>query len=376
MTNRTQTPSVQDFILNKIDKLSGQKNLLVVPRIFISITGSINSAVLLSQILYWSDKSSNKKYRNRLIFAKTKTDFENELGLGRRAFDNAQKMLEDLELIITKEGGFAGKKCIYWQPNIESILSLIQSYVSAHENKVDAPFQEDVLLAGFKNTNLPDMQNKCAKSLAQVGQMDESKSSNEVCMNESYPGSFKPDHMSLESTFNTETISKNTSKNNYTNQQPETDTVGGGVIKNKEPNENEFITRDSIALINSLDKSMSEEVAIRLITDLEKTLRKYPRLSKGQIELILIFSVVTGYKDFEKSDLKNGKLRSFPERWIEPIQAWERNSVTVDDIRLAMNGAIKEKFHNKLTCPASYSPRVLAIKEKLMTTSNHYDDEF
>lgn len=61
-----------------IRHISGQANVLAIPRVFIAMTGDIKSALLLSQIVYWSDKGRDG------WFYKSAGEWKSEIGLTRR----------------------------------------------------------------------------------------------------------------------------------------------------------------------------------------------------------------------------------------------------------------------------------------------------
>ena len=56
----------QKTMFELVKSMSGQANILTVPRAYIELMGSIDGALLLSQIIYWSDKGDGgwfyKKY--------------------------------------------------------------------------------------------------------------------------------------------------------------------------------------------------------------------------------------------------------------------------------------------------------------------------
>lgn len=69
------------------------KQLLTRPiafhRVFVTLTGSVNAAIMLSQAYYWSDKGQDPAG----WFYKTMKDWEEETGLSRTEQDNARKKL-------------------------------------------------------------------------------------------------------------------------------------------------------------------------------------------------------------------------------------------------------------------------------------------
>ena len=58
-----------------IGNFTGGDNFLVIPRILVKFTGDIDSAILLNQIIYWSDKGDDG------TFYKTYKEWEDEICL-------------------------------------------------------------------------------------------------------------------------------------------------------------------------------------------------------------------------------------------------------------------------------------------------------
>lgn len=60
--NTTKSRSVssknKDHILNLIKSVSGQANIIAFPRLFVDITGDPSLAMMLSQLIYWSDRAT------------------------------------------------------------------------------------------------------------------------------------------------------------------------------------------------------------------------------------------------------------------------------------------------------------------------------
>lgn len=72
-----------------IRQISGQANVLAIPRVFITLTRDIKAALLLSQIVYWSDKGG----RGDGWFYKSADEWKAELGLTRGEVTRATKRL-------------------------------------------------------------------------------------------------------------------------------------------------------------------------------------------------------------------------------------------------------------------------------------------
>lgn len=60
-----------------ISQISGQENIVVVPKLFVKLTGDLTTAILLNQIVFYSDKSK----RTDGFFYKTYKEWEEEICL-------------------------------------------------------------------------------------------------------------------------------------------------------------------------------------------------------------------------------------------------------------------------------------------------------
>ena len=109
---------MREEILGLVKRASGQHNILVLPRLFLDLTGDHHSALLLSQLLYWSDRSAN---REGWVY-KTHADWHGELGLNRYYLDKAKKRLRELGFIEVKVKKANGNPTMHFKVN-ESALS-------------------------------------------------------------------------------------------------------------------------------------------------------------------------------------------------------------------------------------------------------------
>jgi hypothetical protein len=97
------------------------KKLLEVKVVFcpqlVSITGTANAALFLSQCLYWSERGKDG------WFYKTAGDWEAELGLTRREQETVRKVLVERGFIEEKRGGERGK--MHYRVNEEVITAAL-----------------------------------------------------------------------------------------------------------------------------------------------------------------------------------------------------------------------------------------------------------
>jgi hypothetical protein len=81
-----------------LKRLTGDSNLMSVPRAFIQYTGSVEGGLLLSQILYWSDRGGN----GGGWFYKSYTEWEEELCLTQYQVNRIVKLLKERGVLETK----------------------------------------------------------------------------------------------------------------------------------------------------------------------------------------------------------------------------------------------------------------------------------
>lgn len=87
----------RDYILSLVKAISGNANSLSVPRLFIDLTGDLTLAAMLSQLIYWSDRSVR---RDGMVY-KSSTDWRNEIGASRYSVNkfNALPYIETKKLM-------------------------------------------------------------------------------------------------------------------------------------------------------------------------------------------------------------------------------------------------------------------------------------
>ncbi|MDA1581910.1 hypothetical protein [Bacillus cereus group sp. TH228LC] len=104
-----------------ISQISGQENILVVPKIFIKLTGDLTTAVLLNQIVFYSDKSK----RSDGYFYKTYKDWESEICLTKRQVSYSAEKLKKMKLIETKKMKANGAPTVHYKLDYDKLLETI-----------------------------------------------------------------------------------------------------------------------------------------------------------------------------------------------------------------------------------------------------------
>lgn len=107
----------QQALFALIRQAAGQANVLTIPRVFITLSGSIPSALFLSQVIYWSDRSG----RADGWFYKTTRDWQEEIALSRREVEAARAALKGI--IETKVMKANGVPTLHYRVNIPALTA-------------------------------------------------------------------------------------------------------------------------------------------------------------------------------------------------------------------------------------------------------------
>ena len=93
-------------------------------RPFVTLTGSVNAALFLSQCFYWSRRCATHEDGERWFY-KTQADWEDETGLSRYEQESARKALRDRKILKEKRIGIPAK--LYFSIDIENLKALFEA---------------------------------------------------------------------------------------------------------------------------------------------------------------------------------------------------------------------------------------------------------
>lgn len=120
----------QENIIKLIKSFSGQSNLIAVPRLYIAmLDGDINTAILLSQIVYWSDKSKRKDG----WFYKTYSEWYEEIGLSQYKIKRGVEALEKLKILETDVKRANGTPTVHYKINMTELENAIIKFLDNRE---------------------------------------------------------------------------------------------------------------------------------------------------------------------------------------------------------------------------------------------------
>ena len=110
-----------------IKRFSGQENTFVVPKMYVEYTGDLTTAVLLNQIVFYSDKSK----RTDGYFYKSYKEWEEDICLTERQVRHSVNKLKEKNVLETKLMKANGSPTVHYKLDydklVESILTLCQN---------------------------------------------------------------------------------------------------------------------------------------------------------------------------------------------------------------------------------------------------------
>lgn len=101
-------------LITSLIALSGQENVIVVYRAFVDFTGTLEAAMMLSQLLYWTPRSSG-------WIAKSDQEFSDELHFSSYTTRKARKQLEAMDILATTVRKFAGRPVVHYRLDLKEL---------------------------------------------------------------------------------------------------------------------------------------------------------------------------------------------------------------------------------------------------------------
>ncbi|QWG87405.1 conserved phage C-terminal domain-containing protein, partial [Bacillus mycoides] len=104
-----------------ISQISGQENIVVVPKLFVKLTGDLTTAILLNQIVFYSDKSK----RTDGYFYKFHKEWEEEICLTKRQVSYSTAKLKEMGLVETKLMKANGAPTLHYKLDYDKLVQWI-----------------------------------------------------------------------------------------------------------------------------------------------------------------------------------------------------------------------------------------------------------
>jgi len=136
--NPASNVSFQQQVFNIVQSITGEKNVLAVPREFIKLTGDLPSGVFLAQLVYWSDKGS----RNDGFIYKTSKEWQEEIFLTDYSLRKSRNILESLGILETKTKKANGNPTVHYKLNREAFINrLFEIQQKENENTTEGNYK-------------------------------------------------------------------------------------------------------------------------------------------------------------------------------------------------------------------------------------------
>lgn len=142
-----------------IQTFSGQDRTITIPVIYIEMLGDLNTAALLNQIIFWSDKTSRKDG----FFYKTYKDWEEELTLSEYQVRNSVKKLKEKNLVETKLKRANGSPTLHYRLDYkvlqDSILKELKNRNTSISSNEAEETKESLTVDYHKTTSVDNNNN-------------------------------------------------------------------------------------------------------------------------------------------------------------------------------------------------------------------------
>ena len=141
----------QQDIFRLVAAVSGQKNILSVPRLFCRLTGSLETGMLLSQMIYYSDISKLSDG----WFYKTYAEWSSEVFLSKYQVGKGIELFKSLGFLETKLRKVNGSPTLHYRIDTVNLTAwIIRSHENEDSESVDDQYSE------LNNDRLSEMESE------------------------------------------------------------------------------------------------------------------------------------------------------------------------------------------------------------------------
>jgi len=160
ISNNGKEEKTQKIIFKLIAELTGQENIVAVPREFIKFTGDPATGIFLAQLIYWCDRGSRK---DGFIY-KSHKEWEEEIGLERYYCKKARKKLEDMGILETKLKKANGAPTLHYRLKMDKF---VDKFINHLKSGYDAQNDRNEQIAPMDCINSPNGMSKYPQSLTE-----------------------------------------------------------------------------------------------------------------------------------------------------------------------------------------------------------------
>ncbi len=125
MSDTTSKPAPKNPLAASLLQMAGQSNVIAVRRPFVAFTGTLEAAMLLDQLLYWTSRSVMGGW-----IAKSDAEFQEELCLTRYSVRAARDRLVKMGIIETDVRRFNNFPTQHYHVRMDKLLEQWSAFVS------------------------------------------------------------------------------------------------------------------------------------------------------------------------------------------------------------------------------------------------------
>ncbi len=116
-----------DALKALVERISGQASIITVLRVYVDICGDLETAAVLSQCVFWSDKGRTGDG----WFYKSRDEWRREIGIKRSSLQTAVDHLCDIGIVETKLGsGTHNAPTKLYRVNMDKLSHVVAAYLS------------------------------------------------------------------------------------------------------------------------------------------------------------------------------------------------------------------------------------------------------
>ena len=141
-----------ELVKSIISGFSGRQNTISFPALYVEIVKDLNTALILNQVVFWSDRTKRKDG----FFYKSYKEWGEETFLSQYQVKRSIKKLEELSLVETKLKKANGAPTIHYKANIDVLTSLISEHFDYQETKQSD--YEETKQSDYRETKQSDYQ--------------------------------------------------------------------------------------------------------------------------------------------------------------------------------------------------------------------------
>lgn len=130
MPNKPENTN-REYMISIIKSIAGQANILTIPRLFLDLTGDATLALMLAQLIYWSDRA---KRPDGFVY-KSSLDWQKEVA----ATDYAVRKFKKLPYVETKVLRANGSPTTHYRVRFDLLIQLISELQPMDKPKLASP---------------------------------------------------------------------------------------------------------------------------------------------------------------------------------------------------------------------------------------------